>query len=160
MTLRFAIAAATRRYWARDQPGERASRDRALRARTERTERTGGHGRARARVRTVIGVDGGEVWVLEEGFAHVGEALICPTVQGRRAALVHGVGGCVPAGRTVGIDLGTTNSAIAILNNGVPTIVPNRFGSRTTPSVVAFTADGGVIVPFFFFNYVCFVRRW
>jgi len=61
VTLRFAIAAATRRYWARDQPGERASRDRALRARTERTERTGGHGRARARVRTVIGVDGGEV---------------------------------------------------------------------------------------------------
>src|SRR5688572_27346344 len=42
-------------------------------------------------------------------------------------------------GRTVGIDLGTTNSVVAVLDGGEPTVIPNAEGSRTTPSVVAFT---------------------
>ena len=41
--------------------------------------------------------------------------------------------------RAVGIDLGTTNSAIAVLEGGEPTIIPNAEGGRTTPSVVAFS---------------------
>ncbi len=47
--------------------------------------------------------------------------------------------------RAVGIDLGTTNSVIAVLDGGEPTIIPNAEGNRTTPSVVAFK-DGEVLV--------------
>lgn len=48
-------------------------------------------------------------------------------------------------GCTVGIDLGTTNSAIAVLRDGKPLMVPNRHGETTTPSVVAYTADGVLV---------------
>ena len=48
--------------------------------------------------------------------------------------------------RAVGIDLGTTNSAIAVLEGGEPTIIPNAEGSRTTPSVVAFSKTGEALV--------------
>ncbi|MCS4484827.1 molecular chaperone DnaK [Gleimia sp. 6138-11-ORH1] len=49
-------------------------------------------------------------------------------------------------GRAVGIDLGTTNSAIATLEGGEPTIIANAEGMRTTPSVVAFSKTGEVLV--------------
>ena len=48
--------------------------------------------------------------------------------------------------RAVGIDLGTTNSVVSVLEGGDPVVVPNAEGSRTTPSVVAFTGDGEVLV--------------
>ena len=48
--------------------------------------------------------------------------------------------------KAVGIDLGTTNSVIATVEGGQPTVVPNAEGSRTTPSVVAFTPDGERLV--------------
>ena len=48
--------------------------------------------------------------------------------------------------RAVGIDLGTTNSAIAVLEGGEPTIITNAEGGRTTPSVVAFSKSGEVLV--------------
>jgi len=48
--------------------------------------------------------------------------------------------------RAVGIDLGTTNSALAVLEGGEPTVIANAEGFRTTPSVVAFTKDGEVLV--------------
>jgi molecular chaperone DnaK len=48
--------------------------------------------------------------------------------------------------KTIGIDLGTTNSCIATLEGGEPTVVPNAEGGRTTPSVVAFTKDGQRLV--------------
>lgn len=48
--------------------------------------------------------------------------------------------------KIVGIDLGTTNSLIAYLEGGRPTIIPNAEGSRLTPSVVAFTKDGQLLV--------------
>jgi len=48
--------------------------------------------------------------------------------------------------KAVGIDLGTTNSVVAVLEGGDPVVIPNAEGSRTTPSVVAFTKDGEVLV--------------
>ena len=48
--------------------------------------------------------------------------------------------------KAVGIDLGTTNSVIAVLEGGEPTVIPNAEGSRTTPSVVAFTEQGERLV--------------
>ena len=49
-------------------------------------------------------------------------------------------------GRAVGIDLGTTNSVVAVLEGGEPTVIANAQGSRTTPSVVAFAKNGEVLV--------------
>ncbi|MGA0237320.1 MAG: molecular chaperone DnaK [Acidimicrobiales bacterium] len=48
--------------------------------------------------------------------------------------------------KAVGIDLGTTNSVVAVLEGGDPVVIPNSEGSRTTPSVVAFAKDGEVLV--------------
>ncbi|MCP2169980.1 Hsp70 family protein, partial [Goodfellowiella coeruleoviolacea] len=48
--------------------------------------------------------------------------------------------------RAVGIDLGTTNSVVAVLEGGEPTVIANSEGSRTTPSVVAFAKNGEVLV--------------
>jgi molecular chaperone DnaK len=48
--------------------------------------------------------------------------------------------------KTVGIDLGTTNSVIAVMEGGEPVVIPNTEGSRTTPSVVAFTKSGERLV--------------
>ena len=49
-------------------------------------------------------------------------------------------------GKTIGIDLGTTNSCVAFMESGDPVVIPNAEGGRTTPSVVAFTKDGERIV--------------
>src|SRR5713226_4953806 len=49
-------------------------------------------------------------------------------------------------GKIIGIDLGTTNSVVAVMEGGQPTVIPNQEGSRTTPSVVAFTKGGERLV--------------
>jgi len=49
-------------------------------------------------------------------------------------------------GKVVGIDLGTTNSVVAVMQGGEPTIIANQEGTRTTPSVVAFTDKGERLV--------------
>ena len=49
-------------------------------------------------------------------------------------------------GKVIGIDLGTTNSCVAVLEGGEPVVIPNREGARTTPSVVAFTKEGERLV--------------
>jgi molecular chaperone DnaK len=51
-----------------------------------------------------------------------------------------------PMAKAVGIDLGTTNSVVSVLEGGEPTVIPNAEGGRTTPSVVAFAKNGEVLV--------------
>ena len=50
------------------------------------------------------------------------------------------------ADKVIGIDLGTTNSVVAVMEGGDPVVIPNAEGGRTTPSVVAFTKDGDRLV--------------
>ena len=49
-------------------------------------------------------------------------------------------------GKVIGIDLGTTNSVVAVMEGGEPKVIPNVEGGRTTPSVVAFTESGERLV--------------
>src|SRR5213082_1974631 len=49
-------------------------------------------------------------------------------------------------GKVIGIDLGTTNSCVAVMEGGVTQIIPNKEGGRTTPSVVGFTEKGERLV--------------
>ena len=50
------------------------------------------------------------------------------------------------ADKVIGIDLGTTNSVVAVMERGDPVVIPNAEGGRTTPSVVGFTKDGERLV--------------
>ena len=49
-------------------------------------------------------------------------------------------------GRIIGIDLGTTNSCVAVMDGGEAKVLENAEGGRTTPSIVAYTEDGDVLV--------------
>src|SRR5256884_1602718 len=55
-------------------------------------------------------------------------------------------GALVMAEKIIGIDLGTTNSVVAVMEGGDPVVIPNAEGGRVTPSVVAFTKDGERLV--------------
>src|SRR4030088_3184468 len=48
--------------------------------------------------------------------------------------------------KIIGIDLGTTNSCVAIMEGGKPKVIENSEGARTTPSIVAYTEDGEILV--------------
>ena len=50
------------------------------------------------------------------------------------------------ADKVIGIDLGTTNSVVSVMEGGDPVVIPNSEGGRTTPSVVGFTKDGERLV--------------
>src|SRR5256885_436231 len=76
---------------------------------------------------------------------------ICPSPPGiksaiRRLRFSHSGGTEEHMAKTIGIDLGTTNSCMAVLEGGEPTVIPNAEGGRTTPYVVAFTKDGQRLV--------------
>ena len=49
-------------------------------------------------------------------------------------------------GKIIGIDLGTTNSCVAVMDGGDPRVIENSEGDRTTPSIVAYTDDGEILV--------------
>src|SRR5512147_674480 len=49
-------------------------------------------------------------------------------------------------GKIIGIDLGTTNSCVAVMENGQPKVIENSEGARTTPSIVAYMEDGEILV--------------
>ena len=49
-------------------------------------------------------------------------------------------------GKIIGIDLGTTNSCVSIMEGGVPKVIENAEGARTTPSIVAYQDDGEIVV--------------
>src|SRR6266545_4103424 len=61
-----------------------------------------------------------------------------------RAKSEGGIGSSM--GKIIGIDLGTTNSCVAVMEGGQPTVIANQEGNRTTPSVVAFTKSGERLV--------------
>src|SRR6202007_2264577 len=72
-------------------------------------------------------------------------------IKGLRIALALGVNTShhqrdSMADKVIGIDLGTTNSVVAVMEGGDPVVIPNAEGGRTTPSVVAFTKDGERLV--------------
>ncbi len=69
-------------------------------------------------------------------------AASCPRPRGERA----GEKGGMTVGRIIGIDLGTTNSVVAVMEGGEPKVVSNEEGSRLTPSVVAWDERGEVLV--------------
>ncbi|MGE8358085.1 MAG: Hsp70 family protein, partial [Microvirgula sp.] len=49
-------------------------------------------------------------------------------------------------GKIIGIDLGTTNSCVSVVENGQPKVIENAEGARTTPSVIAYMEDGEILV--------------
>ena len=49
-------------------------------------------------------------------------------------------------GRIIGIDLGTTNSCVSVMENGQPKVIENAEGARTTPSIIAYQEDGEILV--------------
>src|ERR1044071_8821171 len=64
----------------------------------------------------------------------------------RRPFTVHPIEESTVASKIIGIDLGTTNSVVAVMEGGDPVVIPNAEGGRTTPSVVGFTKDGERLV--------------
>ena len=67
-----------------------------------------------------------------------------PHLQHRQP--ISGIGGMQIMAKIIGIDLGTTNSCVAIMEGGQPKVIENSEGARTTPSVVAYTEDGEILV--------------
>mmetsp|Transcript_43056 Transcript_43056/g.91780 ORF Transcript_43056/g.91780 Transcript_43056/m.91780 type:complete len:743 (-) Transcript_43056:83-2311(-) len=87
----------------------------------------------------------GAAWVAVAAVALGGTAARRRS-QGRVPGVATRAGTVAPGEKVVGIDLGTTNSAVAAMEAGTPTIIPNAEGARTTPSVVAYSKTGELLV--------------
>jgi molecular chaperone DnaK len=74
------------------------------------------------------------------------ELYSAPSVAGYTNAIIYFPGGFPNMGKIIGIDLGTTNSVVAVMEAGQPTVITNQEGARTTPSVVGFTKTGERLV--------------
>ena len=74
------------------------------------------------------------------------DAYVCANSKGSRFNIIRAFWGGIQMAKAVGIDLGTTNSVVAIWEEGKATVIPNSEGSRLTPSVVAYTEDGQRLV--------------
>src|SRR3989442_4065460 len=72
------------------------------------------------------------------GLATATGRSVCASITQRRSRTM--------AEKIIGIDLGTTNSVVAVMEGGDPVVIPNAEGGRVTPSVVAFTKDGERLV--------------
>src|SRR5215469_9772526 len=73
--------------------------------------------------------------------------ILPPSVRLRPGYLqARGRGGLSSMSKIIGIDLGTTNSVVSVMQGGEPVVIPNQEGGRTTPSVVAITKSGERLV--------------
>ncbi|CAJ1351575.1 unnamed protein product [Effrenium voratum] len=88
----------------------------------------------------------GSAFTVGAAAATAAGAVAASTRRKLRASKVAARAEVAPGEKVVGIDLGTTNSAVAAMEAGAPTVIPNAEGARTTPSVVAYSKSGELLV--------------
>ncbi|CAJ1444828.1 unnamed protein product [Effrenium voratum] len=89
---------------------------------------------------------GSSTFTVGAAAATAAGAVAASTRRKLRASKVAARAEVAPGEKVVGIDLGTTNSAVAAMEAGTPTVIPNAEGARTTPSVVAYSKSGELLV--------------
>ncbi|CAE7266892.1 HSP70-7 [Symbiodinium sp. CCMP2456] len=101
---------------------------------------------AKASAKVAASPEAGSAFTVGAAAATAAGAVAASTRRKTRASRVAARAEVGPGEKVVGIDLGTTNSAVAAMEAGAPTIIPNAEGARTTPSVVAYSKSGELLV--------------
>lgn len=101
---------------------------------------------AKASAKVAASPEAGSAFTVGAAAATAAGAVAASTRRKTRANRVAARAEVGPGEKVVGIDLGTTNSAVAAMEAGAPTIIPNAEGARTTPSVVAYSKSGELLV--------------